>query len=85
MTITTQDQSFAQINGRVARVLLECAGDGVNGNNQLTQRDIATKLVIGWDVVHQSLKSLYDEGIIRIERNRIYINKELLQQAALAT
>jgi DNA-binding GntR family transcriptional regulator len=84
MTLTTQDQSFAQIKGRVAKVLLEHAGDGTKGNNRLTQRDIATRLGIGWDVVHQSLKSLYDEGVIRIERNRIIINKELIQQAALA-
>jgi len=29
-----------------------------------------------------SLKSLQDEGVIRIERHRIVLNKELLQKVA---
>jgi DNA-binding GntR family transcriptional regulator len=82
MTFTEQDQSFPYIRGQVARILLEHAGDGNNQPNRLAQRDIATMLGTGWDKVHLSLKSLYHEGVIRIERNRIIINKELIQKAA---
>ncbi|MGD0781083.1 MAG: helix-turn-helix domain-containing protein [Dehalococcoidales bacterium] len=82
MTSINQDQSFLNIKGQVAKVLLEYARNSNNGHNRLSQRDIATMLGTGWDTVHLSLKSLYNEGIIRIERNRIVVNKELIQKVA---
>ena len=82
MTIVAPDQYFFRIRGQVAGLLLERAGDGTGGQRLLAQRDIAAALGTGWDMVHLSLKSLYEEGAIRIERNRIIIKKELLQKAA---
>ncbi len=82
MTLTEQDQSFSRIKGQVARILLEHAGDGTNGHNRLAQRDIAEMLGTGWGAVHLSLKSLYHDGVIRVERNRIIINKELIHKVA---
>jgi len=82
MTLKEQAQPFYQARGQVARILLEHAGNGDKGNNRLTQRDIATTLGTGWDIIHVTLKSLYQEGIIRMEHNRIIINKELLQKVA---
>ncbi|MHB8104942.1 MAG: helix-turn-helix domain-containing protein [Dehalococcoidales bacterium] len=82
MTLAEQTQSFPQIRGQVARILLEHATDGTNGHKPLAQRDIATMLGTGWDMVHLSLKSLYNEGVIKIERNRIIINKDLIQKVA---
>jgi DNA-binding GntR family transcriptional regulator len=76
---TKQEQFLPLIRSQVAKILLEHAG---NRNNRLTQRDIATKLGTGWDVVHLTLKSLYRDGIIKVERNRIIVNKELAQKAA---
>jgi DNA-binding MarR family transcriptional regulator len=66
----------------VAKVLLEFAGDANNERNRLAQRDIAAITGKDWQTVYMSLKSLDLEGVIRIERNRITINKELLQKIA---
>lgn len=82
ITFTEQDSSFIRIRGQVAGVLLEHALDSANERPRLAQRDIATMLATGWDMVHLSLKSLHKEGAIRIERNRIIINKESLQKLA---
>ena len=66
----------------VARVLLQHAGDGVTGPRRLAQRDIARITGTDWETVHALLKSLRNEGAIRIERHRIIINKDLLQEVA---
>jgi hypothetical protein len=66
----------------VARVLLEHAGDGTTERRWLTQRDIATITDTSWEMVHLSLKSLQDEGAIRIERHRLIINRDSLQKVA---
>jgi len=79
-TLLAQGRPFSQVRGLVAKVLLEHAGDGTNERRQLTQRDIAVLVGTDWETVHASLNSLYEEGIIRIERHRIIIYKELLQK-----
>jgi DNA-binding MarR family transcriptional regulator len=66
----------------VARVLLDYAGDSTGGQRRLAQRDIAALTGIDWENVHMSLKSLQDEGVIKIERHRIILNKALLQRVA---
>jgi hypothetical protein len=82
VTLVAKDSSFIRIRGQVARVLLEHALKPANGHPGLSQRDIATMLATGWDMVHLSLKSLHKEGAISIEHNRIIIKKELLQKLA---
>jgi hypothetical protein len=77
-----QDNSILHIRGQVAQVLLEHAGDNTNRRNQLTHRDMATMLNTGWDKIHLSLKSLHDEGAIKIDRNRIIIETKRLQELA---
>ena len=81
-TLLAQDRSFSHVRRLVAKVLLEYAGDNTTERRQLTQRDIAVLVGTDWETVHSSLKSLQEEGTIRIERHRIIINKELLQKAA---
>jgi predicted transcriptional regulator len=76
------EQLVPDIRGQVARVLLEYAGDVNNRKTPLAQRDIAEMLGATWNSVHDSLKSLFSEGIIRIERNLIILDKELIQKAA---
>ena len=76
------DRLFSQVRGMVAKVLLEYAGDSTTKRRQLTQRDIAVLVCTDWETVHTSLKSLQEEGAIRLERHRIIINKELLQKVA---
>jgi DNA-binding MarR family transcriptional regulator len=80
--LLAQDRSFSHVRGLVAKVLLEYAADSTTERRQLTQRDIAALVGTDWETVHASLKSLQEEGKIRIERHRITINKELLQKAA---
>jgi predicted transcriptional regulator len=81
----TSDNSLINIRGRVARVLLEHAADGASGRPRVAQRDIAATLGANWGMVHMSLKSMQDEGAIKIDRNRLIINKELLQKVAGTT
>ena len=77
-----QDQSLQRIRGQVAQVLLEHAGDNAGRQNRLSHRDMATMLNTDWDKIHLSLKSLHEEGAIKIDRHRIIVEKELLQKAA---
>ena len=70
--------SLSQAKTQVAKVLLEKAGDASGQHQQLAQRDIASLLGICWEMVHASLESLENEGVIRVERHRIILNKELL-------
>ena len=76
------DKHFNRIRGQVAQVLLDHAGGSSNQPNRLTHRDIATMLNTDWDKIHLSLKSLHEEGAIKIDRHRIIIEPELLQKAA---
>jgi DNA-binding GntR family transcriptional regulator len=78
-----RDQSFDYVRGLVAGVLLERAEDEASERHQLTQRDIANITGTSWEMVHVSLKSLQNEGAIRIERHRLIINRELLQKIAV--
>jgi len=80
----TDQHSFIDIRGMVARTLLEHANGGTGGQSRLAQRDIAATVGADWGMVHISLKSLQEQGAIRIERNRLYVNKELLQKMAAA-
>jgi hypothetical protein len=82
MMLAVRDNSIVDIKGQVAQVLLEHAGDSANRHNQLTHRDMAAMLNTGWDKIHLSLKSLHEEGAIKIDRNRIIIEKKTLQKLA---
>lgn len=68
--------------GLVARVLLDYAADNTAERHGLSQHDIATLTGTDWQTVHISLKSLQEEGAIRIERHRMILNKALLQEVA---
>jgi len=77
-----EDLSFRHVIGRVARILLQQAGDGAIAGNgpRLTQQDMAAMAGTAREVVGRSLKTLEDEGAIRLERNRIVIiDKEALR------
>jgi DNA-binding GntR family transcriptional regulator len=67
---------------KLAKILLENINQEVNSNRALCQRDIANKAGISWDALHDSLLTLQKSGAIRFERNRIIINKKLLQNTA---
>ena len=68
-----EDLSFRHVVGRVARILLEHAGDSTGPRPRLTRQEIAAMAGTAREVVSRSLKSLEDEGVIRLERHRIVI------------
>jgi len=71
-----EDLSFRHVIGRVAKILLEHAGDGTTPNPRLTQQEMAAMAGTVREVVARSLKALEEEGAIRLERHRIVISNE---------
>jgi CRP-like cAMP-binding protein len=75
-----EDLSFRNVIGRVARILLEHAVDSTGSRPRLTQQEMAAMAGTVREVVGRSLKSLEEEGAIRLERHRIVVtNKEALK------
>ncbi len=75
-----EELSFKHVLGRVARILLEHAGDGARPGPRLTQQEMAAMAGTAREVVSRSLKILEGEGTIRLERHRIIIaDKEALK------
>lgn len=71
-----EDLSFRHVTGRVAKILLEYAGDGKGTEPRLTQRDMAAMAGTVREVVGRSLKALEEEGVIRLDRHRVVITDE---------
>jgi CRP-like cAMP-binding protein len=83
MVSLVEDLSFRHVTGRVAKILLEYAGDGAGGKPRLTQQEMAAMIGTAREMVGRSLKNLEDTGTIRIERHRIIIaNQEALREMA---
>ncbi len=68
-----EDLSFRHVIGRVAKILLEYASDGSSPKPRLTQQEIAAVAGTVREVVARSLKTLEEDGAIRLERHRIRI------------
>ncbi len=80
MVSLVEDLSFRQVISRVAKILLEYAGDGAGPRQRLTQQEMAAMAGTAREVVGRSLKALEEEGTIRLERHRIIIaDKEALK------
>ena len=76
-----EDLSFRRVVSRIAKILLEQAGDGTGSRPRLTQQEMAAMAGTAREVVGRSLKSLEEEGAIRLDRHRIVItNKEALKE-----
>ncbi|MFC1967441.1 Crp/Fnr family transcriptional regulator [Chloroflexota bacterium] len=71
-----EDLSFKNVTNRVAKILLEHAGDGAGGNPRLTQQEMAAIAGTAREMVGRSLKSLEEDGKIRLERHRIIITDQ---------
>jgi CRP/FNR family transcriptional regulator len=76
MGALVEDLSFRQVTGRVAKILLEYAGDKKGAEPRITQRDMAAMAGTVREVVSRSLKALEEEGFIRLDRHRIVITDE---------
>jgi CRP/FNR family transcriptional regulator len=76
-----EDLSFRHVLGRVTKILLTHGGDGTGTNDHLTQQEMAAMAGTAREVVARSLKSLEEQGYIRLERHRIVItNKQSLEE-----
>jgi CRP-like cAMP-binding protein len=75
-----EDLSFRHVIGRVAKILLQYAGDGTGASPRLTQEEMAAMAGTVREVVGRSLKTLEGRGLIKLDRHRIVItNKEALK------
>ena len=78
-----EDLSFKNVTSRVAKILLENAGDGAGHGQRLTQQEMAAMAGTAREMVGRSLKTLEDEGKIRLDHHRIVItNREALRELA---
>ena len=78
-----EDLSFRHVIARVAKILLEYASDGTGPKPRLTHQEMAAMAGTAREMVGRSLKSLEDEGAIRLEHQRIVItDKEALRKIA---
>jgi CRP-like cAMP-binding protein len=76
-----EDLSFRNVISRVARILLENASDGAGTGKKLTQQEMAAMAGTAREVVGRSLKSLEEDGVIRLDHHRIIISdKEALKK-----
>jgi len=80
-----EDLSFRHVISRVAKILLESSEDGAGPSPgpRLTQQEMAAMAGTAREMIGRSLKSLEDEGVIRLDRHRIVItDKEALRVMA---
>lgn len=76
-----EDLSFRTVLGRVAKILLDNAADGKSPGPRLTQQEMAAMAGTAREVVGRSLKTLEEEGTIKLDRHRIVItNRDNLRK-----
>jgi CRP-like cAMP-binding protein len=76
-----EDLSFKHVIGRVAKILFEHVGGEMGLGPRLTQQEMAAMAGTAREVVGRSLKTLEEEGAIKVDRHRIIItDKEALQK-----
>ena len=78
-----EDLSFRNVTSRVAKILLDYAGDGTGQRPRLTQQEMAAMAGTVREMVGRSIKVLEEDGSIRLERHRIIItDREALSEMA---
>jgi len=83
LTSLVEGLSFKPVIRRVAKILLEYAGDGTGSVQRLTQQEMAAMAGTAREVVTRSLKALEEERIIRMDRHRVVItDREALEDMA---
>ena len=81
-----KELSFTQVTGRLAHMLLEHAGEEEDAWPRLTQQDMAAMVGTTREVVNRSLRTLEENGAIRLERHGIVIlKKEALEEIVKAS
>ena len=78
-----EDLSFKHVTARLAKILLEYAGDGSGPRQRLTQQEMAAIAGTAREIIGRSLKELEGEGVIKLDHHRIVItDKEALRRMA---
>ena len=81
LVLLVEDLSFKHVIGRVAKILLEHIGGEIDRGPRLTQQEMAAMAGTAREVVGRSLKTLEEEGAIKLDRHRIVItDKEALKE-----
>jgi len=80
-----EDLSLRTVKSRMARILLENSVDGIIIRRRwMTQTEMAARLGSVLDVVNRALNALIEDGLIRVDRQRIQImNKKRLEELAI--
>ena len=81
-----KDLSFTKVTGRLAKMLLKYAGAETDGWPRLTQQDMAAMVGTAREVINRSLRTMEENGAIKLERHSIVIiNKEALEDMVRAS
>jgi CRP/FNR family transcriptional regulator len=80
-----EDLSLRTVKSRMARILLENSVNGIiNRRRWMTQTEMAARLGTVLDVVNRAINTLAEDGLIRVDRQRIQIlNKKRLEELAI--
>jgi CRP/FNR family transcriptional regulator, cyclic AMP receptor protein len=73
------------VDGRIARLLIDAAGEGGDATIQkrLTHQMIAQMIGASRETVSRAMKEFQEEGLIRVERRRIAVaNRDALEKRA---
>lgn len=76
LTILVEDLSFRHVTGRLAKALLQHAGEAAEPGGRarrLTQQELAALVGTAREVVGRSLRAMESRGAIRFEGHRIII------------
>ena len=85
LAILVSDLSFRPVIGRVAKILLQQSADASESSQRFTQQEMAAMAGTAREVVGRSLKTLEEEGIVKLERNRLIIkDKKALEDMVAA-
>ena len=68
-----EDLSFKHVIGRVAKILVEHIGGDMGRGPRLTQQEMAAMIGTAREMVGRSLKSLEEDGVIKIDRHQIIV------------
>ena len=83
LVLLVEDLSFKQVIGRVGKILLDYIDDHGKPSQKLTQQEMAAMAGTAREVVARSLKSMEEDGLIKLERNKIIIrNRQALEEIA---
>ncbi len=81
-----KDLSFTKVTGRLAKMLLTYTGAETDTWPRLTQQDMADMVGTAREVVNRSLRTLEENGAIKLERHGIVIiNKKALEDIVKAS